>query len=132
MRRLVLTGFLVAGLTSSGAVQAQEAAKGSAEPKFMTTYDMRQQAGRELEAAEAELEKVLSKLRSLLYEEAQKKKLQSSQDAWLNYRKLNADFEAFFWEGGTGKPQIHLRAITLMTKSRTAELQRIIDENFGH
>jgi uncharacterized protein YecT (DUF1311 family) len=106
--------------------QAQEPAK------FMTTYEMRQSAGKELEASEKEMAVVLSKLESLLYEETQKLKLKASQEAWLAYRKVNSDFEAFFWDGGTGQPQIHLQSITRMTKARTKELQQAIDDNFGH
>ncbi|WP_084512010.1 lysozyme inhibitor LprI family protein [Geothrix fermentans] len=100
--------------------------------KIITTYDMRRSASRELEAAEKEMAVVLAKLESLLCEETQKTKLKASQEAWLNYRKINSDFEAFFWDGGTGQPQIHIQAITRMTKARSAELQKVIDDNFGH
>jgi uncharacterized protein YecT (DUF1311 family) len=100
--------------------------------KIITTYDMRRSASKELEAAEREMAAVLAKLESLLYEEAQKTRLKASQEAWSNYRKINSDFEAFFWDGGSGQPQIHIQAITRMTKARSLELQKVIDDNFGH
>jgi len=113
-------------------LSAQQPQKAQEPTKFMTTYEMRQQAGKELEATEKDMAAVLSKLESLLYEDTQKTKLKASQEAWLAYRKFNSDFEAFFWDGGTGLPQIHLQAITRMTKARIKELQQIIADNFGH
>jgi uncharacterized protein YecT (DUF1311 family) len=99
-------------------------------PWSETTAGMREQASKVYKQADTKLNAVFNRLLAKIDDEVQKEKLRSAQRAWLKYRDANAEFESFFYDGGTIQPQICTNSLTTMTKNRTKELQHILATEF--
>ena len=55
-------------------------------------------------------------------------RLGASQDARRKYRDSETDLEGSFYEGGTIQRQIKLECMTRMTKDRTRELRKLLND----
>lgn len=77
-------------------------------------------------AADAELQAALNIVAPLVGDE-RAKLLEKSQDAWSEFRKLEVEFHASEFEGGSIAPQISAMVYESVTKERFADLRRLID-----
>ena len=130
MRTHALALLTVVTWASSTPSQAQAPSKPESSIRIITTIEMRENAWKEFNEADANLNVVYKKLLARIEEPAVKANLQAAQRAWLHYRDTNAKFEASFYEGGTIQPQIHTISMTTMTKNRSKELQNVLDTEF--
>lgn len=78
-------------------------------------------------AADEELNTVYRELMARL-DGKQKKRLKAAEKAWLAFRDAQAAFESGFFEGGQGQGQIEGAALTGLTRKRTEELRRILED----
>jgi uncharacterized protein YecT (DUF1311 family) len=74
------------------------------------------------EAADRELNRVYTRLRSILSPEEQNDLLEA-QRAWLKYRDLTCTAEYNLYRGGTGGPVTRLACLAAVTQQRVAELK---------
>nr|AIA13622.1 Protein of unknown function (DUF1311) [uncultured bacterium] len=113
---------LLAAISSA----AQEQKKPDPCENAQTTVEMRDCAGKEYEAADAELNKAYQQLMSKLDDEGHKTALKEAQLAWIKYRDANCDFESYLNRGGTIYPIVNAGCRTGMTINRTKELQEML------
>jgi len=111
---------------------AQEPPKLATSGRIITTVEMREDALKEFNKADSQLNVVYRKLLSRLTDKNQQAKLRNSQRAWLKYRDSSAEFEASFYEGGSIQMQLHTSFLTKLTESRVKELQSTLENEFGH
>lgn len=97
-----------------------------------TTIDMRECAWKKYREADEELNKVYKTLRDRLNDQKRREMLIQAQRDWIKFRDSCADFEAYFYEGGSIKEQIKAYALERITRSRAKELQAIITSEFDH
>jgi uncharacterized protein YecT (DUF1311 family) len=116
--------------SSFGGFCQQPSANPCDNPK--TTIEMRECAAFKLKNAEKDLEQVYSTMLSKLSDEAHKKSLRASQEAWQKYRDAAAEFEGYFYKGGTIQLQIKLDCMTRMTQARAKELRQLLKDEFDH
>ena len=95
--------------------------------KAQSQQEMNQDALKQSEAADKELNAVYKKVFATLDDEA-KELLKASQRAWLAYREAEAKFAADEMRGGTAAPLIYSGAITRMTMSRIRRLHEVLSE----
>lgn len=74
------------------------------------------------------MDQALSALTSKSMDDACRRALGASQDAWRKYRDSETDLEGSFYEGGTIQRQIKLECMTRMTKERTRELRKLLND----
>jgi uncharacterized protein YecT (DUF1311 family) len=126
MRRLIVLVSLLL-LAASSVTAQKKKTDPCANPQTQT--EMNICAGKAFEAADAVLNQVYQKLRSML-DEAEKAQLKEAQTAWLKYRDANCEFVSGQFEGGTMRPMVHAGCLADVTKNRTAELRtQIKDRN---
>jgi uncharacterized protein YecT (DUF1311 family) len=82
----------------------------------IASYELFQEAERDLTAALLELASELTPDGA--------EALHNSQQAWLAYRKFEAEREANIWEGGTIRPLLYNSALEALTRERIALLRR--------
>ncbi|PYS25385.1 MAG: hypothetical protein DMF72_01860 [Acidobacteria bacterium] len=112
-----------------GVVFAQGQKKSEPCSKAQTQAEMNICAGREYQAADAELNQVYRKLVAMLNDE-EKSQLKGAQNAWLKYRDANCEFVADQYKGGSIRPMIDGLCLAGVTRNRTAELRdQIKDRN---
>jgi uncharacterized protein YecT (DUF1311 family) len=97
-----------------------------------TTIEMRECASFKLKNAEKGLEQVYTTILSKLSDEVHKKLFMASQDAWQKYRDAEAEFEGYFYNGGTIQLQIKLDCMTRLTQARANELHQLLKEELEH
>jgi uncharacterized protein YecT (DUF1311 family) len=89
----------------------------------ITTYEMNVCAGREMEAADAELDKYLTKAKHKYSEEKRVVDLLvKSQEAWLAYRKVYCDGIYEMWSSGTIRGVMYGSCMVQLTKQRTHKI----------
>ena len=86
-----------------------------------TTLQMKQQAGKEFDKADAELNKAYKKLLNSLGEEG-KKRLVAAQKAWIAFRDAQAKFDCHHLDGGTLEGLEEIGSMTMLTEERTKRL----------
>jgi len=89
------------------------------------TNEALQCAQAELDAADAELNRVYGEVMQLL-EEPRRSRLRQAQRAWLPFRDASAEFEASLFEGGTMAPVLRVSEKSYLTRKRTDELREIL------
>ncbi|MBC7930076.1 MAG: DUF1311 domain-containing protein [Rubrivivax sp.] len=119
---LLLVACLLPVVVASDSQQQKKLPCADAE----TQFEMNQCARKEHEAADAELNKVYSRLAAKLDEE-QRGQLKAAELAWIKYRDMNCDFEGAFYKGGTMRPMVQAYCLARMTNDRTAELKQQIE-----
>ena len=88
-----------------------------------TTSAMRACENNRYKTAQRELNDAYQSLLRHL-DDAQKRKLQLAQHAWLRFRDANAEFQASLAQGGTLAPLMKIVSLTEMTEARTSELKK--------
>lgn len=121
---------VMVAMGSTGGFCQQPSANPRDNPK--TTLEMRECAAFKLKNAEKDLDQVCSTLLSKLSDEAHKKSFKASQEAWQKYRDAEAEFEGYFYNGGTIQLQIKLDCMTRRTQARVKELLQILKDEFDH
>lgn len=134
--RLTLT-LLSSIILSASALQpgaAQEAELDCKNP--VSQIDMTECAGRDFDAADAELNKAYVKAREVLREadkqfskemQGGEKSLLAGQRGWIAYRDGQCEAAAFGMHGGTAEPMVMLSCKALLTRARTKELLELAD-----
>jgi len=98
--------------------------------------ELNQCAYEDYQAADAELNDVYKKAVAALkemdsYQEPKDqigvKTLKEAQRAWITYRDLACEAEAFTFFGGTAAPMVHSGCMAAITRARTEDLRRIAD-----
>jgi uncharacterized protein YecT (DUF1311 family) len=97
-----------------------------------TTIEMRECAAFRLKKAEMDLRKTCAALMAKLPDEAHRKLLVASQEAWETFRDTEAGLEGYFYNGGTIEPQIRIDCLTRTTLARVEDLRRLLKEESGH
>lgn len=97
-----------------------------------TTIEMQECASFKLKQAEKELQQVYSIMLSRLTNETHKKLFIASQEAWQKHRNTEAEFEGYFYDGGTIQLQIKLDCMTRLTQTRVKELRQLLKDEFDH
>jgi uncharacterized protein YecT (DUF1311 family) len=83
-------------------------------------------AGQEYKEADAALNTVYRQLMEKV-EAKQKAQLKAAQVAWVKFRDAHCAFATALYEGGSMAPTISYGCLTAMTKSRTEELKRVLE-----
>lgn len=96
----------------------------------VSTAEMRSCANARYQEADAELNTVYRQLVAGLSEKG-RGQLKAAQQAWLGFRDKNAIFAATAVEDGTMAPLVELAELTTLTRQRTAQLKRYLQER-GH
>ena len=123
--------ILLALLLSCAALSAPAQRRAAKDPcrDPQSQAEMNMCAREKFKAADAELNRVYSRLASLLADnEGQREKLKAAETAWLKYRDDNCEYEASFFDGGSMRPLILSSCFERMTKARAAELRGQIKE----
>jgi uncharacterized protein YecT (DUF1311 family) len=98
------------------------------ESRAQSQHEMNREAEKSFQAANAALNAVYKKLRARIDKE-NRDKLRASQNAWIVFRdaeaELIADLEA---RGGSMAPMIYEGTRAELTKKRTAELQKLLND----
>jgi uncharacterized protein YecT (DUF1311 family) len=89
--------------------------------------EIKQDAGRFAETADAELNMVYKQLMAALDKE-EKQRLVAAQRAWIAFRDAECEFEANYTGSGTDRAVNHPFAAQHLTAARTADLREILDE----
>jgi uncharacterized protein YecT (DUF1311 family) len=84
--------------------------------------EMNQQAARDFQKADKELNRVYAKLNKAL-EPSKQKRLVAAQRAWIKFRDAESDFWASQMEGGSAEPMLNMGHKAHMTEQRTKELK---------
>ena len=120
---------LILLLLAGAHTYAQGTKKSDPCSKAQTQAEMNICAGKEYQAADADLNQVYRKLVAMLNDE-EKAQLKGAQNAWLKYRDANCEFVADQYKGGTIRPMIDGLCLAGVTRNRTAELRdQIKDRN---
>ena len=93
-----------------------------------TTADMITCGGRDLDAADRELNQVYDETMGLVRKRAADwpeaaGNLRAAQRAWVVFRDANCTWVAGAMEGGTGQPVLEISCRSEMTRARTKELR---------
>lgn len=89
--------------------------------------EMNQQAFDSFEKADAELNKIYSKVLAKLDAEGQAK-LKAAQRAWVAFRDAQAELDADFMRGGSAAPLLRAGSLTGTTQHRTQELKDFLKQ----
>jgi len=120
---------LILLLLAGAHAYAQGTRKSEPGANAQSQAEMNMCAGKEYQAADAELNKTYRKLVSMLNDD-DKLQLKGAQNAWLKYRDANCEFVADQYKGGSIRPMIDGLCLAGVTKNRTAELRdQIKDRN---
>jgi uncharacterized protein YecT (DUF1311 family) len=92
-----------------------------------TQSELNQQAQRDYETADKELNAVYKQLMAKL-DKASQQRLVDAQLVWIKFRDANATAHAQVNEGGSIYPMIYAGARTYTTRARTAELKEWLEE----
>jgi len=84
-------------------------------------------ARRAYEQADRQLNQVYQQLRSKL-SSAERKQLTDAELAWIQFRDKNCSFEVYPSRGGTGYGGFLSSCLERMTRERTADLERYLEE----
>jgi uncharacterized protein YecT (DUF1311 family) len=123
--RLLLL-LIVAVMTISGSF-AQQKKKANPCDSANNQAEMNICAEKEYKAADAALNKVYGQLMSKL-EDDHKAKLKEAELAWIKFRDVNCEFQAFPNIGGTIYPLVYNGCLASMTNDRTKELRAALEE----
>lgn len=88
-------------------------------------------ARRAYEQADRRLNQVYQQLRSKL-SSAERKQLTDAQLAWIQFRDKNCSFEVYRSRGGTGYGGFLNECLERMTKERTTDLERYLEDRSGN
>lgn len=77
--------------------------------------------------ADAELNRVYQALSAKL-DAASRKKLVTSEQAWIKFRDADAAAKAQEWDGGSIQPMIRFGWLARLTRARTTQLQQWLGE----
>ncbi|MGY6695208.1 MAG: lysozyme inhibitor LprI family protein [Roseinatronobacter sp.] len=95
----------------------------------MTQAEMNVEAGRRANVAQQQMERAIVALkRSGWLESPQISSLDKAQESWEAYAKLQAEFAAAEFEGGSMAPLVYASELESVTISRTGELNRMFQE----
>jgi uncharacterized protein YecT (DUF1311 family) len=89
----------------------------------VTQFDLDQCAGQDYQAADAELNRVYTRLMSQ-YDEQNKASLRQSERDWIKYRDSTCTHETAESVGGTMHPMLVAGCLAEKTRARTAELRK--------
>ncbi len=92
-----------------------------------STVEINYCAGESYKAADRRLNEVYRQLSSTLRGE-QKSKLIDAQQTWIQYRDRNCSFETFGNQDGTGYSGFLFGCLERMTKQRTADFERFMNQ----
>lgn len=104
----------------------------------VTTFEMRQCAAEDYEAADAELnalykaaQRAMKQLDSDLPQDLKgaSQSLSDAQRAWIPFRDAACATEGFQFRGGTFEPLMVLTCKTHLTRQRSAQLEQLIEPN---
>lgn len=95
-----------------------------------TTVDMRACAWKKYREADDELNKVYKTLMDRLDDQKHREMLIKAQRDWIRFRDSSADFEDYFFEGGSIKEQVKAYALERLTRARSKELREVITSQF--
>ena len=93
----------------------------------MTQLEMNQCASDEYKKADAELNKVYQQA-MLKLEPEHKEKLKAAQTAWIKFRDTHCECETFFVKNGSIEPMYRLECLKQITKNRTIQLRKLMEE----
>lgn len=79
------------------------------------------------EEADSRLNQVYQQLQSKL-SSAERKQLTDAELAWIQFRDKNCSFEVYRFRGGTGYGGFLSECLERMTRQRTADLERYMEE----
>ncbi len=88
-----------------------------------TQFDLDQCAGQDYQNADAELNRVYTRLMAS-YDEPNKASLRQSERDWIKYRDSTCEHETAESVGGTMHPMLVAECLTEKTKDRTRELRK--------
>lgn len=95
----------------------------------MTQAEMNIEAGRRASVAKQQMERAIAALkRSGWLGPKQISNLEGAQEKWESYAKLQAEFSAAEFEGGSMAPLVYASELESITISRTGELNRMFQE----
>jgi uncharacterized protein YecT (DUF1311 family) len=126
MKISICGGSLLFCLLTAISCSAQEQKKPDPCENAQTTVEMGDCAGKEYEAADAELNKVYQQLMSKLDDDGHRTALKEAQLAWIKFRDANCEFESYPNRRGTIHPIVNVGCRTGMTAQRTRELQETL------
>lgn len=98
----------------------------------LTTVAMKACAWEKFKRADSELNIVYKRLYGRLADDKHREILVKIQKEWIKFRDMSANFEAYFFEGGSAKEQVRVYALARITQERTRELERILKDQFDH
>ncbi|WP_353472842.1 lysozyme inhibitor LprI family protein [Salipiger sp. H15] len=90
-----------------------------------TTVEMRDCAGREYAAADAELNAVYAQLKASASEPVMAQ-VRAAQRAWIPFRDAACTAEAAPYEGGTIQPLVEVSCLTRLTRRRSEDLRALL------
>ncbi|MBE9639468.1 DUF1311 domain-containing protein [Salipiger pacificus] len=90
-----------------------------------TTLEMRDCAGQEYGAADAELNAVYAQVKSTASAEVMAQ-VRAAQRAWIPFRDAACAAEAAPYAGGSIQPQIQISCLTRLTRRRSEDLRALL------
>ena len=107
----------------------QKKAKGDPCNNAMSQAEINLCTRRSFEAANAEMVRVLDRVkRELSSYEGAVEKLESAQAKWLEYRDAACESEAVIYTGGSIRPTIYNTCLTSVTRERIQRLKVFLEE----
>jgi uncharacterized protein YecT (DUF1311 family) len=100
---------------------------GNEPASYYTNAEMIRRANAALGIADAELDAALAELFGML-DESQHHYAQASHDAWLEYRRREAELASSPYEGGSIVPLIEAFEAQAMTEERTRRVRAMVEE----
>jgi uncharacterized protein YecT (DUF1311 family) len=92
-----------------------------------TQTDMNRNYDRELEVADAELSKVYKDAMTQASSARARDALRSAERAWIKYRDSECKLETLGASGGSAYPVVAAICLTIKIRTRTQELQEVLD-----
>ena len=114
MKKAMIAALLLA-LVGAIVVQTQAGRR-------QNQQEMNQQAYKEFEKSDKELNRTYAKLQKGLPNATMKSKLKTAQQAWIKFRNAESAFWASQMEGGSAYPMLYSAQQANLTRKRTKEL----------
>ena len=125
---ITLAALVLAAAGLHAPLAAQEPDLDCRDPR--TQVEMNLCAVRDFDAADAEMNRVYTRLRAALDAE-ERPRLVEVQRAWLRFRDLQCAFESADFEGGSMRPFLHSSCMAGLTTERTRQLAAMLKEKGG-
>jgi len=128
MRLSLATILIISLLLTNGFSQKKSKPKNPCQ-NAMSQGEINICTRREFEQANAELMKVVEKVRTETKDyEGAVEKFETAQEKWLTYRDATCESEAVIYAGGSIRPTILNTCLTSVTVERTHRLKAFISE----